>query len=240
MLNNIRIASPCPADWEKMAGNERVRHCQACNLDVYNFSTWTEREIRSLLAGKKEDRLCARLYQRRDGTVLTQNCPVGVRALTHRLSRIAGAVLSFMMPGLVGAQRALGQSYTTTNTADAVLQLEVFDRSGSRVSNATATLMDTSRGIQREAKAGKDGRLVVRGPVGGHYTLRVSSPGFRVDVRKVELRGGQLISLPVRLDVSAMVGVVELVEPGSHPDSRTVPLTVVSAASRLSPKPVQH
>jgi len=26
-LSNLRIASPCPADWNKMAGDERVRHC---------------------------------------------------------------------------------------------------------------------------------------------------------------------------------------------------------------------
>ena len=36
-LQDIRIASPCPADWDKMVGDERVRHCSECNFNVYNF-----------------------------------------------------------------------------------------------------------------------------------------------------------------------------------------------------------
>jgi hypothetical protein len=32
VLENIRVASPCPANWEKMTGDDRVRYCQECNL----------------------------------------------------------------------------------------------------------------------------------------------------------------------------------------------------------------
>jgi len=70
MLENIRIASPCSANWGQMRGDDRVRHCSACKRNVYNFSAMTEQEIRNLLA-QREGRVCGRFYQRRDGTILT-------------------------------------------------------------------------------------------------------------------------------------------------------------------------
>ncbi len=51
-LSSIRVASPCPADWKKMVGDERVRHCADCNLNVYNLSAMTERQVHALIAGK--------------------------------------------------------------------------------------------------------------------------------------------------------------------------------------------
>ena len=50
-LSDIRVASPCPADWNKMVGDERVRHCAECNLNVYNLSAMTERQVQALIAG---------------------------------------------------------------------------------------------------------------------------------------------------------------------------------------------
>jgi phosphopentomutase len=68
-LPNIRIATPCQTSWESMAGDERVRHCTLCSLNVYNFAEMTRHEVRELLA-RTEGRVCARLYRRADGTVI--------------------------------------------------------------------------------------------------------------------------------------------------------------------------
>src|SRR5262249_56823578 len=38
LLNASRIASPCPASWEMMAGEGRVRHCAGCGQHVYDLS----------------------------------------------------------------------------------------------------------------------------------------------------------------------------------------------------------
>ncbi|MFA9472676.1 MAG: hypothetical protein ACERNK_19075, partial [Deltaproteobacteria bacterium] len=75
---HLRIASPCKAPWENMDGDERVRFCRDCNRNVYNLSAMTEREARRVVA-EREGRLCVRFYQRRDGTVLTSDCPVGAK-----------------------------------------------------------------------------------------------------------------------------------------------------------------
>jgi hypothetical protein len=56
------------------------------------------REEAELLILRTEERLCARFYQRKDGTVLTANCPVGLQAIKNKWTgvkaRIVAAVLS--------------------------------------------------------------------------------------------------------------------------------------------------
>src|SRR6516165_4128226 len=93
LLDNIRVASPCPASWEKMSGDDRVRHCQEGKLNVYNLSDMTRAEAEQLITSR-EGRLCVRFFRRADGTILTRDCPRGLRALSERVSRIAGAVLA--------------------------------------------------------------------------------------------------------------------------------------------------
>ena len=72
----LTIASPCPASWDEMKGDERVRFCDECELNVYNLSDMSEEEALKLVE-EREGRLCVRFYQRKDGTVLTQDCRVG-------------------------------------------------------------------------------------------------------------------------------------------------------------------
>jgi hypothetical protein len=69
-LDHLHIASPCPAGWEQMTGDDRVRFCQLCNLNVYNISRMSRKEAEALIANA-ERRICARLYRRADGTVIT-------------------------------------------------------------------------------------------------------------------------------------------------------------------------
>lgn len=114
-LDEVRIAAPCPADWGKMVGDERVRFCGSCNLHVYNLSGMTRREAESLVTSN-EGRLCVRFHRRADGTILTRNCPVGLSAVRRRVARVGGSVLSaalgfFAGLGLnFGLDRALSPS----------------------------------------------------------------------------------------------------------------------------------
>ncbi len=90
LLDNLRIASPCHEDWEKMTGDERVRHCAACDKDVYNLSVMARADAERLLRERIGD-VCVRLYQRADGTVITSDCPVGVKK--KRIRRLAYGAL---------------------------------------------------------------------------------------------------------------------------------------------------
>lgn len=111
LLEHVRIASPCPVRWEEMSpvtGDERVRHCDRCSLNVYNLSNMTAVEAEALLATKVPGtRLCAGFFRRVDGTVLTRDCPVGLRAARQRLARLAtriAAAAALVMSGAVFAR----------------------------------------------------------------------------------------------------------------------------------------
>ena len=94
-LKRVQIASPCKADWEKMEGDERVRHCQLCNLNVFNISEMTTDEAVELLQNKT-GRLCIQLYRRKDGTVITRDCPKGLERVRRTYLRTAAAVAGIL------------------------------------------------------------------------------------------------------------------------------------------------
>jgi hypothetical protein len=91
VLERVRVASPCSASWEEMAGDDRRRLCAHCDRHVYNLSEMTRDEAMALIF-QKEGRLCARFYRRADGTVLTRDCPVGVRRARERFARVAAII----------------------------------------------------------------------------------------------------------------------------------------------------
>ena len=85
-----------------MDGDERVRFCRECNRNVYNLSAMTEREAQRVVA-EREGRLCVRFYQRRDGTVLTSDCPVGAK----RSFLVSGARAALAVAGVAAGITAL-------------------------------------------------------------------------------------------------------------------------------------
>lgn len=105
LLESIRIASPCNASWDDMKGDDRVRFCGHCEKSVYDLSGMAREEAERLVA--QGGSICVRLYKRADGTVLTQDCPVGVRRRRRR--RVLAAV------GIGGGlfASAAGAAFTT-------------------------------------------------------------------------------------------------------------------------------
>ncbi len=97
-LDHVRVAAPCTSDWDQMIGSERVRFCGQCSLNVYNLSSMTRSDAEALIA-RTEGRLCVRFYRRSDGSIITKDCPVGLRAIRRRVSYI-GKAFSSMVLGL--------------------------------------------------------------------------------------------------------------------------------------------
>lgn len=91
VLENIRVATPCRADWNQMTGDDRTRHCGDCKKSVYNLSNMTRDEAEALLL-EKEGKLCARYYQRHDGTILLKDCSIGIGARRKRRIIAIGAM----------------------------------------------------------------------------------------------------------------------------------------------------
>ena len=111
LLDQIRIASPCTADWTSMSGDDQSRFCGSCHKQVYNIATMTSDDAVTLIQAH-EGKVCVRLYRRADGTVLTADCPVGARSVVRRTKQLvttaftvtAIAAGGMMLPNLLQAQ----------------------------------------------------------------------------------------------------------------------------------------
>ncbi|WP_437653012.1 hypothetical protein [Sorangium sp. So ce1182] len=108
LLDSLRVASPCNASWDEMAGDDRVRFCQRCEKNVYNLSEMPRDEAERLVRAAAGE-MCVRLYQRADGTVLTADCPVGVNR--RRVRNMAAAAVG---GGLLAAGMALASASSSS------------------------------------------------------------------------------------------------------------------------------
>jgi len=70
-----------------MVGDEKSRYCYHCKLNVFNLSAMELDEAANLIA-EKDGHLCVRFYRRRDGSIITQDCPKGIERARRKL--IAG------------------------------------------------------------------------------------------------------------------------------------------------------
>jgi hypothetical protein len=104
LLDDLRVAAPCKAKWDDMAGDDRVRFCGRCAKNVFNVSAMPREEAEAMLAGSTGSNLCVRFYRRPDGTVLSGDCAVGVRRRKRRRG-IVGAIA-----GLLASASALAFS----------------------------------------------------------------------------------------------------------------------------------
>lgn len=186
-----------------MVGGDRIRHCAECNLNVYNFATMSNAEVEDLISNRGE-RLCVRLYQRQDGTILTKDCPVGFQVKIRRISRIAGAALTAAM----SVAGAAAQTVPATRSTLAVqlkqksggIIVGVFDEAGAVIPEARIRLTDKS-GFERFAGVtGADGTLKTNLSL-GLYVLTVDSPGFEHLRQLVKVTHDETVV--VHLNVSA-------------------------------------
>jgi hypothetical protein len=153
VLDDLRIAAPCSADWSYMLGDERVRFCGQCEKNVYNLSEMTRAEAEALLAAK-EGKLCVRYYRRTDGTILTTDCPVGTQRRRRRRRVVAFAFGA--MSALTAAGAAL---FSRSSTKLAITGASVVD-GGAEVAHvpvgaaAKSTVKEQPRAYQERATTG--------------------------------------------------------------------------------------
>jgi hypothetical protein len=109
MLDQVRVASPCNANWNEMLGDERVRFCVSCEKNVYNLSAMPREDAERLLQERLGKDLCVRFYQRADGTILTEDCPVGVKKKRRKKLALAVAGAGAMAFGAMTALARQGE-----------------------------------------------------------------------------------------------------------------------------------
>ena len=100
MLDRIGVATPCRADWNAMTGDDKARFCRTCQKNVYNVALMSRDEAVALIS-EKEGNLCVRLSRRADGTLITNDCPVGQGKVRKRRFAAVMALLAVLIPSPV-------------------------------------------------------------------------------------------------------------------------------------------
>jgi hypothetical protein len=225
-IDRLRVATPCPISWEQMTGNARVRFCDHCQLNVYNISELGRAEAETLIAST-EGRICARLYRRADGSVLTKDCPVGLRALRLRVSKRAAAVFAAIvsLAGAAFGQQASGQASNQEAKTGCTPQVKiartsaasdpkarivsgtVVDPAGAAIPGAKVVMKSIATKQIWETGTTDEGRFEF-GPVpDGDYSIAVELLYFKsLEISKITVENGQLLNLDLILE-PAQVGV---------------------------------
>lgn len=61
VLDSMKVDKPCPAEWNEMVGNDKVRLCSHCSKNVNNISEMTRKEAIRLVR-QSNGSLCIRYY----------------------------------------------------------------------------------------------------------------------------------------------------------------------------------
>lgn len=216
-LDRIRIASPCPVSWERMTGDDRVRSCDECDLHVYNLGEMTRAEAEALIANT-ESRLCARIYRRADGTVITRDCPVGLRAIRRRVAMTAGAIFAAMMalatsvfgqkPGSKDKSSCRQQVVMTRDLTQAQNDLStvagtILDPNGAVIAGAGITITSETTGKSLTTSSDNEGRFLLAGLESGTYNIKMKSTGFKnLRLTSVKLKSNEKLNVEVAMEVA--------------------------------------
>jgi len=201
-----------------MAGDERVRHCALCSLNVYNFAEMTREEVRELLM-RTEGRVCARLYRRADGTLLTGDCPTGLRAMRRRASRVAAALIAALctLPAFaLGTKPRLkihGSKVKLEIERVATPQPAVFtgvvrDEAGAPLPGVTIVIRDEVTRQVLTTLTDVTGAFKITSLNDGLYSVEVTLLGLRpAKVEHLQLKANEVTHASVALRFDAMTTV---------------------------------
>jgi hypothetical protein len=199
-----------------------VRHCTLCSLNVYNFAEMSRDEVRELLV-RTEGRVCARLYQRDDGTVLTRDCPTGLRALRQRTSRVAAALIAALcsLPAFAFGGRACVKPRLKTHGSKVKLKIErvatpqpavftgvVRDASGSNpIPGVTIAIRNEATNQVLYAITDVSGVFKITSVNDGLYRIEMTLAGFKqARMDHVQLKAGEVThaNVALRMDADAV------------------------------------
>lgn len=221
ILDRIRVASPCPANWDEMSGADRVRFCHSCNLHVYDVSQMSRRAASELIAFT-EGRLCVRMFRRADGTVISRDCPIGLRAIRRRVARLTTAATVAVMTFCANVFASNGRcSAHLTATKSSVETVDsgsfsytatiggyITGPNDETIPNATVTLTNPRTNQRLVTKSNKRGQYRFIVTDFGEYLLKVEAAYFQNFNHPVELHLSDDLRFDISMEITATVGVV--------------------------------
>jgi hypothetical protein len=225
-LDRININTPCEADWDEMVGNDIVRFCRHCNLNVHNLSEMTRLEAMRLVLDSK-GQLCARYIRRPDGKVQTTDLVLHqIQKVRRRASRLAAgaftAALSLSSSVVAAAQTPVNAPAIDETNAVAVLKQgrikmvytgsvtvtgTMKDPTGAVVAGATVTLVNEQTGSERQTTTNDEGVYLLEGVDEGSFTLKINSPGFlTAEVNNLNLQANEEKVIDQQLSIAETMG----------------------------------
>lgn len=191
-LNNLTIASPCNADWNSMIGNDQVRFCEHCSLDVHNLSRLTRSQAERLIA-RSNGRLCVRYHHDSAGQPLTSPVRQKLHRIGRRVSRIAaGAFTATLSVTSAVAQNSASPQSSNLNPPTATpasarwalnssIAGAITDQNGAVIPGATISISNQKLSLPLYASTGFNGQFRIDSLESGVYKLRIEAPGFAAE-----------------------------------------------------------
>ncbi|MBA2341537.1 MAG: ankyrin repeat domain-containing protein [Pyrinomonadaceae bacterium] len=230
LLDRVRIASPCSADWDSMTGNDEVRFCQHCNLHVHNLSGITRQRAEELVV-KSQGRLCVRYRQTTHKKVLTATPLSKQRRTKERASRLAASAFTAALsvsnaalqtpaqnlrpqPNSVSLSVKAQETQPNQMAGSASLVGTAFDPNGAVIPGAKITLSNTGTSSVQTTASSDEGAYRFESLEGGDYTLKVQSPGFKdFTLERISLQDVEQRRVDATLEVGALIGEVVGISP---------------------------
>ena len=223
-FDRINIPAPCDADWDSMIGNDRVRFCEHCKLDVTNLSALTRPEAMRLVE-RSEGRLCVRFVTRPNGRLLTKQLPRKVHQIARRASRIAAGAFSATLSlssavaqaqsgGSLEAQRdrAVAAVVAVPLAHEAAVTGTVTDPNGGLVMGANVILLKKGSGAAFVSVTLEDGSYNFSMLEPGRYTLAVDAATFAPkEPIEIELSAASTRTVDLAVEVPQVLEEVQVV-----------------------------
>lgn len=206
-----------------MTGDDKTRHCDLCELSVHNFSGMTRGEISDLIKSSG-GRVCGRMFRRADGTVITRDCPVGLRGVRKRAAKYYGAALaailglfSFSSAQTKDAEKCESNVDIVRKTVDkdgGTIIGAVLDLNGAVIPGATITLYQGDKKM-RTFTADDNGIFKIEKVPGEKFSILIEAQNFiKQKIVELAVRKDEIAQIDVKLssgDTYVTIGI--LIEP---------------------------
>ena len=200
-IDSIEVKTPCSEDWNEMRGNNQVRFCSHCNLNVNNLSAMTRKQALKLVR-KAEGRICVqyiqhpidkkpvfgdKLYQitRRAGVA------AGVLGASLTLSTLAYAQDSIEpLPQNAETQTEFvldSEKTDETESPTAIVSGTITDSTGAFAIGVSVRLFDLATNESREEITGNDGFYEFKNVRKGNYKIVINDEKGNAEVSSVEV-----------------------------------------------------
>jgi ankyrin repeat protein len=220
-IEKVRVARPCSQEWNEMIGNDQVRFCTHCALEVNNLSEMTRKEALRLVR-RSEGRLCIRYIKHPES-----GAPVfagQLVQLARRAPRMATGVMSAALTfagfgfaqGSAAAPVAAERKVDEKNSAETSPELKekaptklgmiagmITDPNGAVIPSVTVALLDEKGNSIRKITTDEGGMYLFEGLKAGNYSISTEIRFFKDSLTSnIIIRDGNDSILNVALELN--------------------------------------